>query len=225
MKILVIEDEPQLNEQLRQGLSDNGYECRAAFDGEDGLYQAQEFPFDLLIVDLGLPKLDGIQIIQALRQQKNHTPILILTARGGWQAKVEGLEAGADDYMEKPFHIEELVARTRALMRRVEQHSTQLTAGPLSLDIESQMVSLAGEPMSLTSFEYKILEYMIRHPGRIISKQRLTDYLYDQDFDRDSNVIEVFIGRLRKKLAVVEGFNPIQTLRGRGYQFMAENPQ
>ena len=224
MKILVIEDEPQLNEQLRTGLSESGYECRAALDGEDGLYQAQEFPFDLLIVDLGLPKVDGIEIIKTLRKEGDRTPILILTARGGWQAKVEGLEAGADDYMEKPFHIEELIARTRALMRRAEHHSTQLHAGPLTLDIESQIVNLHGKPMSLTSFEYKILEYMIRHPGQVISKQRLTDYLYDQDFDRDSNVIEVFVGRLRKKLAASDDFAPIQTLRGRGYQFVVPNP-
>ena len=144
-----------------------------------------------------------------------------MTARGGWKAKVEGLESGADDYMEKPFHIEELVARSRALLRRITGHTTQFTIGPIVLDIESQQVCLSGQLMELTAFEYKILEYMIRRPSEVISKTRLTEYLYDQDFDRDSNVVEVLIARLRKKLARHEGFNPIITLRGRGYQFNA----
>jgi two-component system response regulator PhoP len=146
-------------------------------------------------------------------------PILILTARGGWKAKVEGLESGADDYMEKPFHIEELVARSRALLRRITGHSTQLNLGPIKLDIESQQVTLSGQAIELTAFEYKILEYMMRRPNEVISKTRLTEYLYDQDFDRDSNVVEVLVARLRKKFAVKDGFNPIVTLRGRGYQF------
>jgi two-component system response regulator PhoP len=148
-------------------------------------------------------------------------PIFILPARGGCNAKVEGLESGADDYMEKPFHIEELVARSRALLRRITGHTTQLSIGPIILDIESQHVTLSGQLMELTAFEYKILEYMMRRPSEVISKTRLTEYLYDQDFDRDSNVVEVLIARLRKKFAVQQGFNPIITLRGRGYQFDA----
>jgi len=222
MKILIIEDEQQLSQQLCEGLQQHGYDCQPALDGLEGYYQASEFPFDLLIVDLGLPKIDGIEVIRRLRADGCDLPILILTARGGWKAKVEGLEAGADDYMEKPFHIEELVARTRALLRRTSGHSNQLTAGPLTLDIDSNSVTLQGMSMELTAFEYKILEYMMRRPKEVISKSILTDYLYEQDFDRDSNVIEVFIGRLRKKLAKADGFNPIRTLRGRGYQFLVE---
>lgn len=221
MKILIIEDEVQLNQQLSEGLSQEGYQCISSFDGLDGYYQASEYPFDLLIVDLGLPKIDGIEVIKRLRKDGCDLPILILTARGGWKAKVDGLEAGADDYMEKPFHIEELVARTRALLRRKNGHSNVLTSGPLCLDIDQQEVRINEMIMDLTAFEYKILEYMLRRPKDVISKAVLTDYLYDQDFDRDSNVIEVFIGRLRKKLAQHDGYSPIKTLRGRGYQFMS----
>lgn len=224
MKILIVEDDLQLSSQLQQVLVEQGFQCHHSADGEDGFYQASEFPFDLAIVDLGLPGMDGLQLIQRLRAKGVPLPVLILTARGGWKAKVEGLEAGADDYLEKPFHMEELVARSRALLRRVTGHQDQLTAGPLVLDVHQQFATLDGEEMELTAFEYKILEYMMRRNGEVISKQVLTDYLYDQDFERDSNVIEVLVGRLRKKLKAKDDFNPITTLRGRGYQFRWNPP-
>lgn len=218
MKILIVEDDVNLQQQLYSGLTSEGYQCQKADDGLEGLYQASEFSYDLAIIDLGLPKLDGLELIKRLRENGCQFPIIILTARGGWKAKVEGLEAGADDYMEKPFHIKELVARSRALLRRVTGHSAQLSLGKISLDIDSQSVSLAGTLVDLTAFEYKILEFMMRRPKEVISKTRLTDYLYDQDFDRDSNVVEVLVARLRKKFSAINGTNPIVTLRGRGYQ-------
>ena len=219
MKILIVEDDQQLREQLSQHLEALGLKCQLAADGMEGYFHASEYPFDMAVIDLGLPKIDGIELIKRLRTDGCKFPILILTARGGWKSKVEGLDAGADDYMEKPFHVEELAARCRALLRRTTGSSNLLESGPLALDLNSQQVSLNNEPMELTAFEYKILEYMLRRQGEVISKTVLTDYLYDQDFDRDSNVIEVLVGRLRKKLAVYDGFAPIATLRGRGYQF------
>lgn len=219
MKILIVEDDINLQQHLCKELIREGYQCQTANDGLEGYYQASEFTYDLAIIDLGLPKMNGIELISRLRKEGCKCPIIILTARGGWKAKVDGLESGADDYMEKPFHIEELIARSRALLRRITGHSSTLSIGPLQLDIESQKVQLAGAFIDLTAFEYKILEYMMRRPTEVISKSRLTDYLYDQDFDRDSNVVEVLVARLRKKLAVANGFNPIVTLRGRGYQF------
>jgi len=176
------------------------------------------------VVDLGLPKLDGLGVIRALRKDNKAIPILILTARGGWKAKVEGLEAGADDYLEKPFHMEELHARIKALLRRVTGHNNRLSAGPLLLDLEAQQAQFSDQPLELTAFEYKILEYLMRRSGKVVSKTVLTDYLYEQDFDRDSNVIEVLVGRLRKKLNQDGQFNPIQTLRGRGYMFSWDGP-
>ncbi len=223
MKILIVEDDANLRSQLAVGLDKAGFQCHLAADGLEGYFQASEYPYDMAIIDLGLPKIDGIELIRRLRKDGCAFPLLILTARGGWKAKVEGLEAGADDYLEKPFHIEELIARSRALLRRITGHSAVLKAGPLELDVQSQQVLLAGNRLELTAFEYKILEYMLRHSSEVISKNTLTDYLYAQDFDRDSNVIEVLIGRLRKKLAQADGFSPIVTLRGRGYQFIAEN--
>lgn len=222
MKILIVEDDTQLLEQLSQGLQKRGFDCLTAADGAEGYFQASEYPIDMAVVDLGLPKIDGIDLIRRLRADNKSFPILILTARGGWQSKVEGLDAGADDYMEKPFHAEELSARCRALLRRSQGHQAELVVGPLSLDIQQHCIRLDGEELELTAFEYKILEYMLRHPGQVISKTVLTDYLYDQDFDRDSNVIEVLVGRLRKKLARYQGYAPITTLRGRGYQFRGE---
>ncbi|MFT4763664.1 MAG: two-component system response regulator PhoP [Oleispira sp.] len=219
MKILIVEDDLKLQQQLCNGLTLEGYQCIGASDGLEGYYQASEYSYDLAIIDIGLPKIDGIELIRRLRKDGSKFPILILTARGGWKAKVEGLESGADDYMEKPFHIEELLARSRALLRRITGYSAQLTLGPIVLDIESQQVNLSGQRIELTAFEYKILEYMMRRPNEVISKVRLTEYLYDQDFDRDSNVVEVLIARLRKKFALKPGFNPIVTLRGRGYKF------
>ena len=219
MKILLVEDDQQLREQLSQHLQSLGFQCQQAADGMEGYFLATEYPYDMAVIDLGLPKIDGIELIKRLRSDGCGYPILILTARGGWKSKVEGLDAGGDDYMEKPFHVEELAARCRALLRRTTGNSNTLNAGPLELDLTSQQVTLDGQLMDLTAFEYKILEYMLRRQGEVISKTVLTDYLYDQDFDRDSNVIEVLIGRLRKKLAVSENFSPIVTLRGRGYQF------
>lgn len=221
MKVLIVEDDLNLQQQLRHGLTNEGYQCQTANDGLEGYYQASEYSYDLAIIDIGLPKIDGIELISRLRKDGSQMPILILTARGGWKAKVEGLESGADDYMEKPFHIKELVARSRALLRRITGHTTQLILGPITLDTESQKVTLSEQPIELTAFEYKILEYMMRRPKEVISKTRLTEYLYDQDFDRDSNVVEVLVARLRKKFSIQEGFNPIITLRGRGYQFNA----
>jgi two-component system response regulator PhoP len=221
MKILIVEDDLNLQQQLSNGLTSEGYQCQGASDGLEGYYQASEYSYDLAIIDIGLPKIDGIELIHRLRKDGCQFPILILTARGGWKAKVEGLESGADDYMEKPFHIEELIARSRALLRRITGHSAQLILGPITLDIESQQVSLSDQLLELTAFEYKILEYMMRRPSEVISKARLTEYLYEQDFDRDSNVVEVLVARLRKKFAIKKGFNPITTLRGRGYQFNA----
>jgi two-component system, OmpR family, response regulator PhoP len=218
MKILIVEDDLSLQQQLLHGLTNEGYQCNAVSDGLEGHYQASEYHYDLAIIDIGLPRMNGIELITRLRKEGCQFPIIILTARGGWKAKVEGLESGADDYMEKPFHIEELVARSRALLRRINGHSAQLSLGPILLDLESQQVSLSGQPIELTAFEYKIIEFMMRRPSEVISKARLTEYLYDQDFDRDSNVVEVLIARLRKKFAIKEGFNPIITLRGRGYQ-------
>jgi len=219
MKILIVEDDQQLRQQLCQHLEQAGFQCQQAADGMEGYFQASEYPFDMAVIDLGLPKIDGIELIKRLRTDGCSFPVLILTAREGWKSRVEGLDAGADDYMEKPFHVEELAARCRALLRRTTGNSNVLEAGPLVLDLNTQQVSLDGNTMELTAFEYKILEYMLRRQGEVISKTVLTDYLYDQDFDRDSNVIEVLIGRLRKKLSVSEGFAPITTLRGRGYQF------
>lgn len=219
MKILIVEDDPALGAQLQQGLTGSGADVTLARDGRDGLFQALELPFDVAVVDLGLPQLDGIELIRQLRASGSTLPVLILTARGGWKSKVDGLEAGGDDYMEKPFHIEELQARLRALMRRVSGYSSELVAGPLCLNLTTQQFLLQNQPLELTAFEHRILEYLLRHKNEVVSKSVLTDYLYEQDFDRDSNVIEVLVGRLRRKLAKAEGFAPIATLRGRGYRF------
>ena len=195
----------------------------SAADGETGYYLGREHPFDLAVVDLGLPKLSGIEVIKRWRTQARTFPILILTARGRWQDKVEGLNAGADDYLAKPFHAEELLARIQALLRRAAGIAQPvLNCGPLALDTANHQVRLNGEPLELTAFEYRILEYLMLHRGKIISKTELTEHVYDQDFDRDSNVIEVFIGRLRRKLDPDNRYQPVETLRGRGYRFALE---
>jgi two-component system response regulator PhoP len=222
VKILLVEDEQALRQQLVAGLTAEGFRCDEAVDGKDGYFQASEYPYDLAIIDLGLPKIDGIELIRRLRTDGCQYPLLILTARGGWKSRVEGLEAGADDYLEKPFHMEELVARARALLRRMTGHSSIISHGPLALDIQSQTAQLKGERMELTAYEFKILDYLMRHADQVVAKATLTDYLYAQDFDRDSNVIEVLMGRLRKKLSLADGYNPIRTLRGRGYQFVMD---
>jgi len=220
MRVLVIEDEVTLREQLAARLQEAGYAVDTAGDGEEGLYLGCEHPFDVAVVDLGLPHLSGIEVIRHLRERGRRFPILILTARGRWQEKVEGLEAGADDYLVKPFHMEELLARLKALLRRAAGWaSSQVRCGPLSLDMDSQQVSVDGRSVELTAFEYKALEYLMLHAGQVVSKSELTEHLYDQDFDRDSNVIEVFVARLRRKLDPAGSLQPIETLRGRGYRF------
>ena len=220
MRLLIVEDEPRLREQLQQFLTDNGHAVDTAEDGVEGLYQGREFPCDLAIIDIGLPKLNGIELIKTLRAGHKTFPILILTARGSWQDKVEGLEAGADDYLVKPFHNEELRARLNALLRRSTGHaSARLDFGPLQIDTASKLVQLNDQPLELTGYEYNTLEYLAHHAGEVISKTELTEHLYAQDFERDSNVIEVFIGRLRKKLDPDGTLKPIATVRGLGYRF------
>ncbi len=223
MRILLVEDEQALREQLVRQLSDRGYSVDAAADGEEGLFLGREYPVDLAIIDIGLPKLSGIELIKALRKAGKELPILILTARGNWQDKVEGLGAGADDYLVKPFHFEELSARLNALLRRSVGLAVPVVEyGPITLDTTRQTVALSGEEISLTAFEYRVLEYLMLHPGEVVSKTVLTEHIYDQDFDRDSNVLEVFVGRLRRKLDPDKTLEPIETLRGRGYRFRLE---
>jgi two-component system response regulator PhoP len=226
MRLLVIEDDETLRETLAQKLADAGFAVEQAADGKEGLYFAQEYPIDLAIIDLGLPEISGLEIIRRIRAEGKTYPILILTARDRWEDKVDGLSAGADDYVVKPFHFEEISARVNALLRRSGGWaSSQLEAGPVSLDMSRQELNVNGEVLELTSFEYKIIEYLMVRAGQVISKAELTDRLYDQDFERDSNVIEVFIGRLRKKMDPENSINPIETLRGRGYRFALERNQ
>jgi two-component system response regulator PhoP len=220
MRALVIEDDAALRAQVTKILTDEGFAVDVAADGEQGLYMAEEYPIDIAIVDLGLPKTSGIEIIRKARKGGRSFPVLILTARDGWQSKVEGLEAGADDYLVKPFHKEELIARTRALLRRSGGWSqATLESGPISLDTTAKSVSVAGKSVELTSFEYRVLEYLLTHAGKVISKTELTEHLYTEDEERDSNVIEVFIKRLRSKLDPEATLNPITTLRGQGYRW------
>ena len=226
MRLLVIEDDVTLRESLAQKLGEAGFAVEQAADGKEGLYFAEEYPIDLAIVDLGLPEMSGLEIIRTVRGNGKTYPILILTARDRWQDKVDGLSAGADDYVVKPFHFEEVEARVNALLRRSGGWaSSQLHAGPVSLDMSRQELQVNGDVVDLTSFEYKIIEYLMVRAGQVISKTELTDRLYDQDFERDSNVIEVFIGRLRKKIDPDNTLKPIETLRGRGYRFALERNQ
>jgi two-component system response regulator PhoP len=220
MRILVVEDEPNLSAQLKSRLNEEGFIVDVAGDGEEGLYFGREYDYDAAVVDLGLPKLDGMDLIAELRRGNRDFPVLVLTARGNWQDKVEGLEAGADDYLTKPFQNEELLARLNALMRRAAGYASPvIEQGGLKLDTARKEVRVAEALVELTAYEYKVLEYLMLNPSRVISKTELTDHLYEQDFDRDSNVIEVFVGRLRKKLSPV---NPIRTVRGQGYRFSVE---
>ena len=226
MRLLVIEDDDTLRESLAAQLADAGYAVEKAADGREGLYFAMEYPVDLAIIDLGLPEVSGLDIIREAREKGKTYPILILTARDRWQDKVDGLSAGADDYVVKPFHFEEVGARVHALLRRSGGWaSSVMTAGPVTLDMARQEVRVSDAPVELTSFEYKIIEYLMLRAGQVISKTELTERLYDQDFERDSNVIEVFIGRLRKKLDPENALKPIETLRGRGYRFALERSQ
>lgn len=220
MRILLVEDEAPLRETLGARLRREGFAVDLAADGEEGLYLGKEIPFDVAIIDLGLPKLSGMDLVRRLREDGRRFPILILTARGSWQDKVEGLRAGADDYLVKPFHVEELLARLNALMRRAAGWSRPLVrCGPIALDTAAQKVSVNGQPVELTSYEYKVLEFLMLNAGNLVSKAELTEHIYQQDFERDSNVLEVFIGRLRRKLDPEGTIKPIETVRGRGYRF------
>jgi len=220
MRILVIEDEANLRGQVLSRLTRDGYVCEATGDGAEGLYLASEYPFDAAVVDLGLPGTPGIEIIRRLRAAGSLLPILVLTARSRWQDKVEGLEAGADDYLAKPFEMDELVARLRALLRRAHGAATQeLRAGPVRLDPVAQRVWVGERLVELTGYEFRLLEHLMIQRGRVLSNRELADYLYPHDEDRDSNVLEVLLGRLRRKLDPDGSLAPIETLRGRGYRF------
>ncbi|WP_018935878.1 response regulator transcription factor [Thioalkalivibrio sp. ALJ24] len=220
LRIVLVEDDPDLRGQLADELQEAGCRVDTAADGDTGLYLLTEYNCDIAVVDLGLPGMDGLDVIRRTREQKSRLPILVLTARDRWQDKVEGLEAGADDYLTKPFHVEELVARLRALARRSLQSGHEaLRFGPLVIDTASDAVWLHGEGVSLTTFEYRLLLHLARQPGRVLSKDALADYLYEHDDDRESNVIEVLIGRLRRKLDPAGELGVIETLRGRGYRF------
>ena len=226
MRLLVIEDDATLRASLVARLNEAGFAVEQAADGKEGLYYALEYPIDLAIIDLGLPEMSGLDLIRAARDKGKSYPILILTARDRWQDKVDGLEAGADDYVVKPFHFEEVHARVNALLRRSGGWATSvLAAGPVTLDLSRQDLKVNDVIVELTSYEYKIIEYLMIRAGQVISKTELTERLYDQDFERDSNVIEVFIGRLRKKMDPDNTINPIETLRGRGYRFALERKQ
>jgi two-component system response regulator PhoP len=219
MRLLLVEDDPTLSRSLAAQLERAGHRLQCAADGREGLYYAREYPFDAAIVDLGLPELSGVELIRALRSEGKDTPVLVLTARDRWQDKVEALKLGADDYVVKPFHVEELMARIDALLRRAGGWAQSvLVCGNVSLDTRSQQVTIGGEPLELTGFEYKLLEFLMLHAGEVVSKAQITEALYDEDFERDSNVIEVFIGRLRRKLDPEGASKPIETLRGRGYR-------
>ncbi len=220
MRLLLIEDDDALRQGLARQLEAEGYRVDQAPDGAEGLFLAQEYPFDLAIVDLGLPKINGLTIVQRLRAAGRAIPLLILTARGSWQDKVAGLEAGADDYVVKPFEYPELAARVKALLRRATKAASEvLTLGPLAIDFSSQSIRLHGEPVELTAYEYRLLEFLVRERARVVTKQELADYLYPHGEDRDSNVLEVLIGRLRRKLDPDGALAPIETVRGRGYRF------
>lgn len=224
MRILVVEDEQVLCRQIRQFFADKGFAVDTAHNGSDGLYLATEYPIDVAIIDIGLPDFSGMELIKKLRARNNTLPVLLLTARSRWQDKVEGLEAGADDYLAKPFHYEELMARVNALLRRSRGNAHPvLSFANIKLDTVSQDVTVSGELVELTAYEYKVLEYLMFRQGEVVSKAVLTEHIYDEDFDRDSNVIEVFIGRLRKKIDPDGTTRPIETLRGRGYRIPAQS--
>lgn len=214
MRILVVEDDADLNRQIVSALSDAGYVVDKATDGEEGCYLGETEPYDAVVLDLGLPVLDGVSVLEKWRRAGKKMPVLILTARDRWSDKVAGFDAGADDYVAKPFQMEEVLARVRALLRRSAGHATsEITCGPLVLDTKSARVTVNGTAIKLTSLEFRLLSYLMHHGGKVVSRTELVEHLYDQDFDRDSNTIEVFVGRLRKKL----GVNVLHTIRGMGY--------
>jgi two-component system OmpR family response regulator len=214
MRLLVVEDDPDLNRQIVSALQDAGYVADSATDGEEGHFLGDTEPYDAVVLDLGLPILDGVSVLEKWRRAGRKMPVLILTARDRWSDKVAGFDAGADDYVAKPFHMEEVLARLRALLRRSAGHATsELTCGPVSLDTKSAKVMVEGMSVKLTSLEFRLLAYLMHHKGKVISRTELVEHLYDQDFDRDSNTVEVFVGRLRKKL----GVDVLHTIRGMGY--------
>ena len=215
MRLLVVEDDADLNRQLVTALVEADYVVDSAFDGEQGHFLGDTEPYDAVVLDLGLPKLDGLSVLENWRRDGRTMPVLILTARDRWSDKVAGIDAGADDYVAKPFHMEEVLARVRALVRRAAGHaSNELTCGNVRLDLRSGRVTVDGSAVKLTSHEYRLLSYLLHHQGKVISRTELTEHLYDQDFDRDSNTVEVFVGRLRKKI----GSDTIETIRGLGYR-------
>lgn len=223
MRLLVVEDDERLRTMVAQRLREAGFAVDVAADGEEGLYMAQDYPVDLAIIDLGLPKMTGLDLVKQLRDEGSKLPLLILTARDQWQDKVSGLEAGADDYLTKPFHLPELLARIQALLRRSAGHaSSEVQYGRLRIHLSRQEVQTDAGMVNLTSYEYKLLEYLVLHPGQVLSKQALNEHLYDEDADPDSNVLEVLIGRLRKKIDPDGEWQPIETLRGRGYRLRTE---
>ncbi len=214
MRILIVEDDKDLNRQLVEALQDGGYVVDKAFDGGEGHFLGETEPYDAIILDLGLPVLDGVSVLEKWRRAGKKTPVLILTARDRWSDKVAGFDAGADDYVSKPFHMEEILARLRALVRRAAGHaSSELICGPVALDTANTKVTVNGKAIKLTSLEFRLLAYLMHHMGKVVSRTELVEHLYDQDFDRDSNTVEVFVGRLRKKL----GVDVLQTVRGMGY--------
>jgi two-component system OmpR family response regulator len=219
VRVLVVEDDPDLNRQLVRALADAGYAVDSARDGEEGYYLGDTEPYDIVLLDLGLPKMDGISVLEQWRRADRNMPVIILTARDRWSDKVAGMDAGADDYLAKPFHMEELLARVRAQVRRSAGHAkSEIECGPLRLDTKTARISCAGQAVKLTSHEYRLLAYLMHHNGRVVSRTELVEHLYEQDFDRDSNTIEVFIGRLRKKIPA----HLIKTVRGLGYRLSQE---
>jgi two-component system OmpR family response regulator len=219
MRILVVEDDANLNRQIKEALTDGGYAVDVAFDGEEGHFLGDTEPYDAVVLDIGLPQMDGLSVLEEWRRAGKTMPVLLLTARDRWSDKVQGIDAGADDYVAKPFHMEEILARIRALVRRAAGHaSNEITAGSVRLDVKAGKVTVDGQSIKLTSHELRLLSYLMHHKGKVVSRTELTEHLYDQDFDRDSNTIEVFVGRLRKKLPE----ECIQTVRGLGYQILED---
>jgi two-component system response regulator PhoP len=219
MKILIVEDEKLIRENLISTFQSQGFAVESAENGEDGLFLAEEYPIDLAVVDIGLPGMSGLELISKLREKSNQMPVIVLTARDSWQDKVEGLSTGADDYMAKPFQFEELLARCNALLRRTAGFASPvIKMANIELDTMAQSVRRDNKSIELTAYEYKVLEYLFLNPKKVVSKTELTEHIYEQDFDRDSNVLEVFVGRLRKKIDPDQSVKLVQTLRGQGYR-------
>ncbi len=219
MRALIVEDDPDLNRQLVGALAEAGFATDTAFDGEEGYFLGDTEPYDVVILDIGLPKMDGISVLEEWRRSDRNMPVILLTARDRWSDKVAGMDVGADDYLAKPFHMEELLARIRAQVRRAAGHAkSEIECGPLRLDTKSARVTCDGQVVKLTSHEYRLLAYLMHHNARVVSRTELVEHLYDQDFDRDSNTIEVFIGRLRRKIPA----DLIKTVRGLGYRIVAD---